>query len=457
MAKASSIITRKIELIPDIEGMTQKESNDRCYGLIRGYDSNLYKVANLLVSQLYGVESLFQMLCLQNNEYMDCKRKLCNKSLSDDERCRVEERFEDVKEAITKRVRELAPQPAQTFAYRAATNSEYSKFFPSDILNSLKQDIYKHYNASKRDQQMGERSLATYKKGMPIPFMLEKHNVIKEIDEDYYLFWFEDTRFRLNFGRDRSNNRAIVYNCINTQKYKLNKMADIQIKNKKLFLIISVEIPKEQREAIKGKVMGVDLGVVHPAYAAVNEGPERSLVGNGEAFQKQRDVFRRRFRELQRCQLTQGGHGRKHKTKATERLRGKERNWVQTENHRISREVVNLAIKWKVETIQMEHLKGFGKNSDGDPSKEHKRILGRWSYFELQKDIEYKAAKVGINVKYVNPAYTSQTCHHCGERGDRSERDFFVCTNENCICYNNRIDADWNAAVNIAKSKDIIK
>ena len=81
----------------------------------------------------------------------------------------------------------------------------------------------------------------------------------------------------------------------------------------------------------------------------------------------------------------------------------------------------------------------------------------RFPYFELQKDIEYKAAKVGINVKYVNPAYTSQTCHHCGERGDRSERDFFVCTNENCICYNNRIDADWNAAVNIAKSKDFIK
>ena len=243
MAKASSIITRKIELIPDIEGMTQKESNDRCYGLIRGYDSNLYKVANLLVSQLYGVESLFQMLCLQNEEYMACKRELRKKSLSDDERRKVEERFEAVKEAITKRKNELAPQPAQTFAYRAATNSEYSKFFPSDILDSLKQDIYKHYNASKRDQQMGERSLATYKKGMPIPFMLEKHNVIKEIDEDYYLFWFEDTRFRLNFGRDRSNNRAIVYNCINTQKYKLNIMADVHIKKKKMFLINSVEIP----------------------------------------------------------------------------------------------------------------------------------------------------------------------------------------------------------------------
>ena len=108
--------------------------------------------------------------------------------------------------------------------------------------------------------------------------------------------------------------------------------------------------------------LGTTLGVVNPAYVAVNDGPERSRIGNGEAFQKQRDVFRRRFRELQRSQLTQGGHGRKHKTKATETLRGKERNWVQTENHRISREIVNLASRWKVECIQMESLKGYGEN-----------------------------------------------------------------------------------------------
>ena len=132
--------------------------------------------------------------------------------------------------------------------------------------------------------------------------------------------------------------------------------------------------------------MGVDhLGVVNPAYVAVNDGPERSCIGNGEAFQKQRDVFRRRFRELQRSQLTQGGHGRKHKTKATETLRGKERNWVQTENHRISREIVNLASRWNVECIQMENLKGFGKNQEGEVEDNHKRLLGRWSYFELQK------------------------------------------------------------------------
>ena len=255
-------------------------------------------------------------------------------------------------------------------------------------------------------------------------------------------------------------------------KHKQNSAEDIQItsflwfsgikknfflKDRKLFLLVTVDIPKADATPIKGKTMGVDLGVVHPAYAAVNDGPERSRIGNGDTFQKQRDVFRRRFRELQRSQLTQGGHGRKHKTKATEILRGKERNWVQTENHRISREIVNLASRWKVESIQMESLKGFGRNKEGEVEDIHKRLLGRWSYFELQKDIEYKAGIAGIKVKYVNPAYTSQTCHVCNQRGNRSERATFICTNPECTCYNQAQDADMNAAINIAKSRDFVQ
>lgn len=352
---------------------------------------------------------------------------------------------------------DIAPKHPQTYSYRAVISSEYAKDIPSDILNNLKQDVYQHFNENKKELIRGERSLATYKKGMPIPFSLEKRHVIICDGDNYYLPWFEDIRFRLNFGRDRSNNRAIIDNCIKTKKYKLCAAAKIQLKERKLFLLITVDIPKAESVPVKGKVMGVDLGVVNPAYVAVNDGPERSRIGNGEAFQKQRDVFRRRFRELQRSQLTQSGHGRKHKTKATEILRGKERNWVQTENHRISREIVNLASRWKVETIRMESLKGFGKNQEGEVENNHKRLLGRWSYFELQKDIEYKAAMAGIKVQYVNPAYTSQTCHVCSQRGNRIERDTFICTNPECTCYNQEQDADMNAAINIAKSNKVVK
>ena len=452
-----SKITRKIEIIPDIDGITHEESNKKCYNTFYKFDRKLYKVANLLVSQLYGLDNLLSLMRLQNDEYVKCLSKLSFKSITDATKEEIKKRMKEIDAELVSIKNDIAPKHPQTYSYRAVTSSEYAKDIPSDILNNLKQDVYQYFNENKKEQIRGERSLATYKKGMPIPFSLEKRHVIIGDGDNYYLPWFEDTRFRLNFGRDRSNNRAIIDNCIKAKKYKLCPTAKIQLKDRKLFLLVTVDIPETENVPVKGKVMGVDLGVVNPAYVAVNDGPERSRIGNGEVFQKQRDVFRRRFRELQRSQLTQGGHGRKHKTKATEILRGKERNWVQTENHRISREIVNLAVRWKVETIQMESLKGFGKNQEGKVENNHKRLLGRWSYFELQKDIEYKAAMAGVAVQYVNPAYTSQTCHVCGQRGNRIERDTFICTNPECTCYNQAQDADMNAAINIAKSKDVIK
>ena len=452
-----SKITRKIEIVPDVEGLTHEESNKKCYNTFYNFNRKLYKVANLLVSQLYGLDNLLPLMRLQNEEYVDCQRKLSFKSTTDVAKEEIKKRMEEIDAELISIKKEIAPMHSLSYSYRAVKSSEYAKDIPSDILDSLKQDVYKHFNENKKEQIRGERSLTTYKKGMPIPFSLKDKHIIVCDGDNYYLPWFEDTRFRLNFGRDRSNNRAIIDNCIKTKKYKLCAAAKIQLKDRKLFLLVMVDIPKTENLPVKGKVMGVDLGVVNPAYVAVNDGPERSRIGNGDAFQKQRDVFRRRFRELQRSQLTQGGHGRKHKTKATEILRGKERNWVQTENHRISREIVNLASRWKVETIQMESLKGFGKNQEGEVENNHKRLLGRWSYFELQKNIEYKAAMAGIKVLYVNPAYTSQTCHVCGQRGNRIERDTFICTNPECTCYNQEQDADMNAAINIAKSNKVVK
>lgn len=452
-----SIVTRKIELIPDIENLAHEESNQRCYKLLYNIDKKLYKLANLLVCQLFGLDNLLSLMRLQNDEYVKCQSKLVSKSISKETQKDIKERMKEIDKELLARKAEIAQKSPLTFAYRAIKDSHYAKDLPSDIFNTLKQDVFKHFNETKKEQLRGERSLATYKRGIPIPFSLMKKNVIVSEGDNYYLTWFEETRFKLNFGKDHSNNRAIIDNCLKTNKYKLGSAAKIQLKNKKLFLLVTVDIPETKNTIIKGKVMGVDLGVVHPAYLAVNDGPERSLIGDGDAFQKQRDVFRRRFKELQRCQLTQGGHGRKHKTKATAILRGKERNWVQTENHRISREIVNLAIRWKVESIQMENLKGFGKNSEGEVETKHKRLLGRWSYFELQKNIEYKAQMAGIKVVYVNPAYTSQTCHVCGKKGDRTERDTFICLNTECSCYGKPQDADMNAAINIARSKNVTK
>ena len=53
-----------------------------------------------------------------------------------------------------------------------------------------------------------------------------------------------------------------------------------------------------------------------------------------------------------------------------------------------------------------------------------------WPYYDLQQQIEYKAAARGIMVIYVNPAHTSQTCPHCGnvDRNARHrDRHEYVC------------------------------
>jgi len=48
-----------------------------------------------------------------------------------------------------------------------------------------------------------------------------------------------------------------------------------------------------------------------------------------------------------------------------------------------------------------------------DYGKYMNRRLHSWAFARLQGRIEDKATEAGIPVEYVNPAYTSQTCHSC--------------------------------------------
>jgi putative transposase len=55
---------------------------------------------------------------------------------------------------------------------------------------------------------------------------------------------------------------------------------------------------------------------------------------------------------------------------------------------------------------------------------------------------------MGIRVGTVNPAYTSKTCHCCGERGYRPEQATFRCTTTEC--WVSDYQADVNATLTIA-------
>ena len=68
----------------------------------------------------------------------------------------------------------------------------------------------------------------------------------------------------------------------------------------------------------------------------------------------------------------------------------------------------------------------------------------RIGLFQLQTQIEYKALQKGLRVIYVNPAYSSQICSHCGQLGVRLGNTF------TCSCGNQQ-HSDLNSSRNLCR------
>lgn len=464
-----STITRKIELTLYTEGLSEEQRKAQ-WGLLYHINDNLYKAANNVSSKLYLDDHVSSMVRLKHDKYFSLLKEMARaqKQRNPDDGqiaelqaqiAAAEKEMSEQELAICKYATEMS---TQSLSYRFATEIETNIF--AQILTCLKQGVHATFNSDARDVKRGERAIRNYKKGMPIPFPWNSSLKIETEGSEFYLRWYNGLRFHLNFGKDRSNNRMIVRRCLKLDQdfegeYKLCN-SSIQLAKRegkqKLFLLLVVNIPQERVELNKNIVVGVDLGVNVPAYVATNITEERKAIGDREHFLNTRMAFQRRYKSLQRLKTTAGGKGRAKKLEPLERLRKAERNWVHTQNHLFSREVVSFAVQTRAATIHIEDLSGFGKDTDGNAVQQKEFVLRNWSYYELQNMIAYKAAKYGIRVEKIRPAYTSQTCSWCGQLGFR-QGVTFICENPACKQCGEKVHADYNAARNIANSKDIIK
>ena len=468
------IITRKIELKIVKDGLTDEEY-DQQWKYLYQINNTIYQAANRISTHCLFNDEYEMRLKLHMPRYKEIEKELkkldSDKKTSDKEiRDRLLNERKELDEDVKNKKKDFLQCSKQNSTYQLVSK-EFKQYIPSDILANLNQKIQENYNNNQKKIESGERALSTYKKGMEIPFSIRENKRLKLFikEEGIYLKWFKEILFRLEFGKDASNNRCIVERLIESDRQQKNKGEDYVANNSsiklvkygkstRIFLLLSIDIPAKKQVLDKDVVLGVDLGIKCPLYLAINKNDNFKMqIGDIEHFHNQRTMFQKRFKSLQKLMCTQGGHGRKKKLEPLEKLKEKERNWVHTQNHVYSREVIKQALKQNAGTIHMESLKDFGKGKEGYVKDEYKYLLRYWSYYELQSMIEYKANLEGIEVKYIDPAYTSQTCSYCGERGERKKQEEFVCTNPQCKRRGEKINADFNAARNIAMSKKIVE
>ncbi|MDE1878484.1 MAG: transposase, partial [Thaumarchaeota archaeon] len=96
--------------------------------------------------------------------------------------------------------------------------------------------------------------------------------------------------------------------------------------------------------------------------------------------------------------------------------------------------------------IIMEDIKGIRKlyrkgNGQGNI---YRAKMNSWPFYELQRQIEYKARWLGLPVNYVKAWGTSSRCAICGSELVPEE-----CRKMFCSFCNTRVDRDVNAACNI--------
>jgi IS605 OrfB family transposase len=178
--------------------------------------------------------------------------------------------------------------------------------------------------------------------------------------------------------------------------------------------------------------VGIDLGIRHTA------------VTSKAVFYSSKDSNRvnRKYAYLRAKLQAKGTRASKSLLK---RISGREQRYRAWRNHTVSKSIVRDCNTTGVNEIVLEDLKGIRTSVS---KKQRRTKVHGWSYAQLKSFIAYKAERVGIAVRLVNPFYTSKLCSKCGRIGLR-HRGGFSCER----CGIRSMSADLNAARNISSPK----
>jgi IS605 OrfB family transposase len=192
------------------------------------------------------------------------------------------------------------------------------------------------------------------------------------------------------------------------------------------------------------KVLGCDLGRTDIVVTSEND------TYSGKQITKVRNHYSNLRAKLQRKAAKGTRSSRRRCRELLKQLSGKEKRFQAHQNHVISYQLVKKA-KAQNQVIALEDLSGIRERTNQLPrTKTERRRSNSWSFYQLRQFLIYKCIKFGVKLVFVDPRYTSKTCHNClhihpaRDKSYRSGKSFRC---GHCSWFG---DADLNGARNIS-------
>jgi IS605 OrfB family transposase len=197
------------------------------------------------------------------------------------------------------------------------------------------------------------------------------------------------------------------------------KLVQIYNRNNKLYCKLSIRTNKEIKD-------------LHPSLTSIglDVNSKRIVLSNN------------RFHHLSRL------YHRKAEHKKNNQKKRNLENYTKDYIHKMTTEISKDLHKNGLEVLVMENLRNMRRSSSRkfgtSKGKKVNYIVNSMPFRLFQSFLEYKCLNLGINVIYINPAYTSIICSSCGSINTKRHKTSFRCLN----CGLN-LDADLNGSRNI--------
>lgn len=200
---------------------------------------------------------------------------------------------------------------------------------------------------------------------------------------------------------------------------------------------LSISVRKDVEQITPESVIGIDRNLRNITISAPNQTimyKTNKILSIKENSQFVKASFKRNDRRV--------------KNRFFAKIRGRQTKRVNQYLHKISKDIVQKAKEIR-SAIILEDIKGIRKlyRKGNGLGNKYRRKLNSWSFYEFQRQIEYKAAWDGIPVYFIDPKRTSKLCPICGGslQEDRLNRRKLLCSN----C-GKSMDRDVVASMNIA-------